>query len=791
MKIAWIARLAAFAAMTAASCEAGERVSAPRPETRPAALAPAGQGRVTVIQARTEVALAGPRVEAAPGDFLLEHDGMVAVVSRERGTVIDFGPRGATDELVALTPAIFDGLSTLRAPVVHAAIEGPVLRVEHRASALPVRLVSFFTFERATLVMESVAVPDDGYASRMAVGLGERVSWGNVSTWVEGLGFPPTRGGSFGARFLGRDGSQLAYALALPDGKLLARVGAVSIPGFHPSARASELVVADDRGAGRRRVLLGASQTSMGAAAVAVGALSGRAVAIPKGLPTGTRVEVATCKERHLDRRPLARFSERDEAVVVPEGCFDARLIAPGHARGAWEPVDGLPQARLAPAGQLSVRVTEGGAPVPARIQVRGAGKTSDPSWGEDPDSGAALNAIHTERGEALRRVPAGTYRVVVDRGFEYSVYEESVEIHADERTNVDASLRRVVDTSGYISADLHLHAIPSPDAPQSLDERVRSLAASGVEVGVATDHNEVTDYRPSIDALGLGAHVASIVGDEVTTEEMGFGHFNVFPLLPGSSPVGFKATNPDALFREVRSRPPRFGQTVLQVNHPRMGDIGYFDLLRLDRSDIPAFAARRPGWLAFDAVELYNGDDAVDLKAVEECLLDWFAFLDAGLRITGTGNSDSHKATFHEPGLPRTYVATADDRPAKLDEVAFVDALRAGRVVVSGGPFVRLDVGGRGPGGSVPPGRVPVHVVVDAPDWVDVSSVEIVVRGRVVASASAPFELAPHRAGLQGTLELVRGDWVVAIARGQKPMTPLFRGGVLPLSFTNPVWVE
>ncbi len=61
-----------------------------------------------------------------------------------------------------------------------------------------------------------------------------------------------------------------------------------------------------------------------------------------------------------------------------------------------------------------------------------------------------------------------------------------------------------MVDTRGWISADLHVHAVPSLDAPTPLVERVRSLAAAGVEVAVATDHNVVTDYAPAIRERGL-----------------------------------------------------------------------------------------------------------------------------------------------------------------------------------------------------------------------------------------------------------------------------------------------
>lgn len=753
---------------------------------------PTPEGTVQVVRSRSDVALIGPRVDAAPSDFLLENEGMVAVVSKDDGNVIDFGPRGAADELSGITPQIFDGLSAVRAPVVLASQPLPgLLRVEHRASTLPVRLVTFFTFRGKALLIDSLALPEDGHRSRMAVGLGERLAWGNVPSWVEGTGFAPERGGDFSARFVGRDGPGLSYAATLLDGtRAYTRFSTVGVPGYYAQARASELVVTDGSPTMHRRLLVAASERSVGGAVRELG-LPGRRVALPAGLPRGARAEIAQCVDEDGVRRPFARFAADDEDALVPEGCYEARLVAPGHASTSWMKPESLVTASLPRPGAVSIRVTESGAPLPARVQLRGLGGTADPSWGTDPDDGAALSAVVTDTGVVDRPVPAGRYRVLVDRGFEYSTVEKIVDVEPGGRVELAAELRRVVDTRGWISADLHLHAAPSPDAPQSLADRVRALAAGGVEVGVATDHNRVTDYAPAIEALGLRKHVASIVGDEVTTEEMAFGHFNVFPLVSGSAPLRHASTNPDDLFREARGRAPRFSSTVVQVNHPRMGDIGYFDVMRWDRNELAAFAARRPGWLAFDAVELYNGDDAVYIPAVEACMLDWFALLDGGFRVTATGNSDSHRLTFHEPGLPRTYVRVPDDDPARFDEGAFVSALRAGRAIVSGGPFVRLEVAGGEPGDTVAPGVLDVLVTADAPDWIDLSSLEILVRGRVVARGTAPFELGPHRAEVRTRISLEPGDWVVAVARGESPMDVLFRRGVVPFAFTNPVWVR
>ena len=37
----------------------------------------------------------------------------------------------------------------------------------------------------------------------------------------------------------------------------------------------------------------------------------------------------------------------------------------------------------------------------------------------------------------------------------------------------------------------------------------------------------------------------------------------------------------------------------------------------------------------------------------------------------------------------------------------------------------------------------------------------------------------------------LKKGDWVIALARGQKPMTYLHRSGAQPFAFTNPLFVK
>jgi hypothetical protein len=432
--------------------------------------------------------------------------------------------------------------------------------------------------------------------------------------------------------------------------------------------------------------------------------------------------------------------------------------------------------------------VTEGGRSLPAKVVVRGRQASDDPDWGDVGGGSAAKNFAYVA-GAADLFLPPGEYRVSVHHGPEYTDHVAEVSVTAGSVATVRADLQRAIATRGWVSADLHVHALPSFDAPTLLADRVRSLAAVDVEVAVATDHNAVTDYGPTIAALALEQSLTSVVGDEVTTEGVLTGHYNVFPLAPGSPALRFDNVAPSELFRAARARSPE--PLVVQVNHPRMGSIGYFDLFRFDREDVSGWLRRATAAdVSFDALEVFSGDHYDDVEEVERVLRDWYALLDVGHRIVATGNSDSHSIAYHEAGVPRNWVYVGVDQPARVSQRAFVDAVRAGRVVVSSGPFIDLRVGGQMVGGTVGAGSVAVEVAVDGAPWIDLAEVEIVVRG-VTRKRWTRGDGGPRRLVGRATLELERGDWVIAIARGARAMPHLYRSGALPFAFTNPVWVE
>jgi hypothetical protein len=766
--------------------------AAPSPAEEAPAPPERAEGTVRRVESRKDVPLGGPRVEARPGDWLLQGPGGVAVVSAAKGTIVDFGADGGDDALVALDPTVFIGLDEMTSVVESVGPAGRgerAILVKRRILSDPaLRLWTYVTFADHALRVESVATAQEEPA--LAVTLGEVVAWGNVPTWVEGSGFATDKG-SLAGDFIAREGLGVSYALAPEQGHLVARFKHPE-PGFHEWARTGERVESiPAHGTSKRRVMT--MTQARGALGEAVRALPRYAHeapetwAVPTGAPTGAYAEVRSCAGS-----PFARFDLTAPELHVPRGNCALRVAAAGHAPGAWVSASASQSAPLPQAGWLHWQVRDGdGAVLPARILVRGIAGTSDPDWGDEPSDGAALNVMHADR-DGQRLLPPGRYHVTVTRGFEYTLREQDVTVTPGGTASVEARLERVVDTRGWIAADLHVHAVPSPDAPTPLADRVRTLAAAGVEVAVATDHNAITDYSSAIRETGLGPWLASVVGDEVTTRGVPLGHYNVFPLVPGSAPVEFDRVSPTAVVAAARAAPPSDRPKVVQLNHPRIGSIGYFELLHFDPRDVAGWKAGSPlVETGFDAIEVFNGDHYAQIPEVERVMHDWYALLDAGVRTTATGNSDSHKATYHECGVPRNLVLVGDDDPAHFDEARFVDAVRGGHVVVSSGPVVRFEVAGKGPGDTADAGIDEVHVTVDAPPWVDVSRVELVKRGETVMSWAGPFAHGVRRLDAHVKIPLTKGDWLIAVARGDQAMTFLARPGAKPFAFTNPVWIQ
>ena len=406
--------------------------------------------------------------------------------------------------------------------------------------------------------------------------------------------------------------------------------------------------------------------------------------------------------------------------------------------------------------------------------------------------------------------LPPGRYRVLATRGPEYDVREARIEVEAGRTTSlVIEAPRRVLETPGWIAADLHVHAEPSDDSTFPLGERVASFAAQGAEVLVATDHDRVTDYGPLLRELGLAGEIASMMGAEVTTSVRGeanphtTGHYNVFPLR--RDPDAYREGTPAHEGRRLRSVIADVralgGASLVQMNHPRCGkgaDLCFFEHLSVageafdparpladepNRVLLERDAQDGPRDLDFDAMELLNGPSMDRYRRVRA---DWLSLLLQGEFRAATANSDSHAAR-EVVALPRTYVRMADDRPQAFDERAFVEAVRAGRSWGTTGPLLDVELGGAGPGERFRGAAGELRVRVRAAPWVPVSRARVLVNG-------APADERPLAAGEELRVPLAfEGDSFVTVEVEGEP-DALYRAlapEFVPFAFCNPIFVD
>lgn len=427
-------------------------------------------------------------------------------------------------------------------------------------------------------------------------------------------------------------------------------------------------------------------------------------------------------------------------------------------------------------------------------------------------------------------KVRPGTYELVVSRGPEYELVRTTIILKEGQFVEKQVALTRAYESPGWIHADLHVHASPSTDSGLPIAERVTSLAAEGVDVAVATDHNYVTDYAPAIAAEGLEPWLLGIPGVELTTFEMG--HFNAYPLAVdrGSTRGGefaWTGQAPQQIFDQLRALAPDPARAIIQVNHPRQQVLGYFQQFFIDPATaapytptgiLGVFAPYGDEFAAdkfsydFDALELLTGkrDELVhhyrapsplppgplpDPQPVPGEIVvgsdgrpqypgtveTWFALLEHGHTATGLGTSDTHKLLGDEPGYARTLlqVGVGKDTPGGFDRDDVIDAIRAHRAITTNGPLLEIEVGQGRIGDTVTGPQTQARVRVRTASWDKVDRVVVYVNGAIVLEQAIPITDGDDYE-VMVPLTLTRDSWVVAEVTGSVNMFPV----VTPVEF-------
>jgi hypothetical protein len=599
------------------------------------------------------------------------------------------------------------------------------------------------------------------------------------------------------------DDDAVGYAVQAPAGPMSALFAAAGAFGFSSPVVSGVLPLAGQQTAfepGQREHLMrihiggngleGLRQAIARTQGEATRTISGTVRHMDGSTAEGVRVHAETAEAEPSYLTRVTTDAEGRFAIDVPEA-QEVQLRAFRRGDGLTEPtlVDAatdLVELELPPAGAIHVvaREADTALPLPVRVQVIPDAETPQPpgNFGEPRvPQDDRLHVVFPTDGEVTLSAPVGNHRVVVSRGYEYDIVDTFAAVTAGEQSEVTANLRRVVDSSGVMCGDFHIHTHRSPDSPDPPVFKLQSAAGDGVELPVRTDHEFVAAFEPLVEAAGVADWLYGLSSLELTT--FSWGHFGVFPIEPDSSAPNDGAImwngldgsgdveilEPVPVFQEARSRP---GDPEVIIFHPRPrpGSGGGFDAIsggayfagigtlsgipvantggvdydpstdRILREDIdPA-----TWWdKEFKAVEVFNdssfeenkknagriyGDE--DLSEVIGTVDDWFGLLNSPERdgVFAVGSSDSHAVMAGSPvGYPRTCLFVGTDDPQALrsnpDTPQIIKGLvRTGRAVINGGIFITAASAssGEGPGQTVSgSGPYLIDVKVQAPLWV------------------------------------------------------------------------
>lgn len=494
-------------------------------------------------------------------------------------------------------------------------------------------------------------------------------------------------------------------------------------------------------------------------------------------------------------------------------GCYEGTLAEGDYVLAAWRegapyqgggstpglnPVtiaNGTPATQdiaLPASGTLEVSVVDQDAnPVPARITVVGIDPSPEvvtplaSSGGVFRDTNdtkpfGIVRAAYTDAtGNVSIEVEPGSYQLIVSRGTEYSIDSSPLTITGGATTVVAASIAHVIDTTGFISSDFHVHGIASADSHVSQTDRVMQFAGEGVDNVIMTDHHVHTDLLPRIAALGFSSFITSMIGEEITTWDSG--HYNAYPMtIDASRPsggstdwgvaapagedfasLGSYIADPDEVFALATAGPNSTAATTMQINHID----SHFVPLQIDTSAVPPSAALDAAgrvrfrmdpaggelFFPFPALEVWNGDNRTQQSNfLNDRIGIWMNLLNQGIITTALGDTDTHKFTNLESAGARSWTASPTDDPAAMDPADVAAAVDDGLLIAGQGVFVTTraidndtpsnvaDLTLSGANGITlvdPAAGFDLEVTVQAPNWVDFDTVEIYANASTIPS--------------------------------------------------------
>ena len=514
----------------------------------------------------------------------------------------------------------------------------------------------------------------------------------------------------------------------------------------------------------------------------------------------------------------------------VPPGLYKAEVTAQGHQKktiqGPVETIGGRTSIDLqlsTPSFVEGVIKDGNGDPIPAKVQLIALDDLPEANFGPDSAVYGVKNLQYTPSGRFKAKVLPGRYRWIASYGPEYDADQGEFRVEPGNTARIEASLPRTVDTTGWISSELHSHSSPSGDNTASQRGRVLNLLCEHLEFCPCTEHQRIDQYDPHLKHFKAEKRMLTCPGMELTGQPLPLNHQNAFPLIPqpfqqhGGAPM--TDTNPIAQIKRLAEWDNN-SEKVVQTDHPDIAQmIGDRD------QDGIADAGFEEMFAYMDVIEVHppelifeplnpaepseSGVGTGGWEGRGNTIINWLQMLNLGYRVTGVVNTDAHY-NFHGSGWLRNWVRSSTDDPAKASVAELIHEYEHGHVVMSNGPYLNVKVTANGE--AAIPGddlislekKVVVRVIVRCPNWIEVNRVQLFLNGKPVeefnyTTRSHPdwFQDGPERFNQEIEVSLKEDTHIVVACCGEGHTIAGMYGGQpewgrrIPVAVANPVFVD
>lgn len=458
------------------------------------------------------------------------------------------------------------------------------------------------------------------------------------------------------------------------------------------------------------------------------------------------------------------------------------------------------------------------GRSVPCKAQFNAMGDTPAPDLGPTDRARGCVDQYFSENGKFRVALPPGKYEVIVTRGPEHHHLRQEVDLAAGATHAFTGVLKRAFETPGWVSTDFHNHSTPSGDNTCGTDDRLINLAAEQVEFAPTTEHNRLYDWAPHIERLGLSAFLKTVPGMELTGQGA---HFNSFPFSPDptqqdwGAPVWKKDPRLNAI--TLRDWQKAESDRWVHVNHPDMienfidrdkngqadGGFAWFggliDGLESQNYSASEILATAPYKLA----PARGGGPGRVVSPVREFI--WLQLLNQGLTPRAIAVCDAHHVYGNGVGGWRTYVKSSTDDPSRIDWREMSRNAKAGRMILSTGPYLEVETGAGVVAGGLDrvSGEVALKVRVQCNDWLDIDRVQVLVNGRQLPEYNFTREKNPDMFANDAVkfdqaikLNLQQDAHLIVVAVGENHTLETGFGSstqskIKPIAYNNPIFVD